>query len=172
MKRKVIPYDKTRRKRHWQMADPPARRPRRLRPVRWLLFLSIGLLLMFGSLGDAAMGLMKGTSHCKVVSVLDGDTVTIWCGGAEFERARLTGFDTPEVFSPQCNAELWQGFRATVALKGALWAAGRIGIFPGRRDRYDRVLARLTVDGLSVGNLLIERGLARPYSGGRRSSWC
>lgn len=168
-----MPYDRTRRKKHWSIGDPPAKpRKRRGRLVKRLLMLVGGLYLMFGSVGDAAMGLSKGTSQCKVVAVVDGDTVTTWCGGTNFERTRLTGFDTPEVFSPQCNSELWLGIRATLALKGKLWSADRIAIYPTGRDRYDRVLARMTVDGRSVGNDLIERDLARIYGGGRRSSWC
>ena len=179
LKRKVVPYDRTRRKKHWQMADPPAKSSKRRgrgrkkkRPLRWLILLPIAAYLVFGTVGDAAMGLSKGASQCKLVAVVDGDTVTIWCGGTVFERTRLTGYDTPEIFSPQCNSELWLGIRATFALKGALWSADRIVIQPTGRDRYDRVLARMTVDGRSVGNTLIARGLARPYFGNRRAGWC
>lgn len=174
VRRKVVPYDRTRRKKHWQLADPP-RRKRSLGTAlvfRRLLYLSLVLYVVFGSIGDAAMGILKGQGQCRVVAVIDGDTVTMWCGGTVFERARLTGFDTPEVFSPQCFSERWRGLRATLALKGALWSAGRIQLRPGERDRYDRVLVRMTVDGRSVGNDLIARGLARPYLGGGRRSWC
>ncbi len=140
--------------------------------IRRLLFAGLVLYLVFGTIGDAAMGLWKGQGQCRVVAVIDGDTVSIWCGGTAFDRARLTGFDTPEVFSPQCAAERWLGLRAIVALKGAMWSARRIHLDPGARDRYDRVLVRMTIDGRSVGNGLIAQGLARPYSGGRRQGWC
>jgi len=180
---KVVPLDRTRRKKHWTLKDPPrstrrwglgrATSPRKTR--RWgrmLLWLCLAGLLMFGTVGDAAMGVSKGATQCKVVSVIDGDTVTVWCGGTDFQRTRLTGFDTPEIFSPQCASERWLGLRATAALKGNLWSAGRIGIEPSGHDRYGRLLARMTVDGRSVGNDLIARDLARPYSGGRRPGWC
>lgn len=173
LRRKIIPYDRTRRRHHWKLADPPKKPgPGSAILIRWLLFLAIALYLVFGVIGDAAMGVAKGSTPCKVVAVVDGDTVTIWCGGTEFERARLTGFDTPEVFSPQCLGEHWLGLRATVALKGALWSADRIALRTDGRDRYGRVLARMTVDGRQVGSELIARGLARPYSGGRRAGWC
>lgn len=169
---KVVPLDRTRRNKHWSLAEPPHSRRRKRRWFRSLIWIGLALYLAFSTVGDAAMGLAKGTTQCKVVSVIDGDTVTVWCGGTDFQRTRLTGFDTPEVFSPQCNSELWLGLRATLALKGSIWAADRIGIEPSGRDRYDRLLARMTIDGRSVGNDLIARDLARPYSGERRRSWC
>ncbi len=169
---KIVPYDRTRRKKHWSLGEPPNARRRKRRWGRWVIWTTLALYLVFGTVGDAAMGLGKGTTQCKLVAVIDGDTVTIWCGGTTFERTRLTGFDTPEIFSPKCASERWAGLRATLALKGALWAADRIAIFPSGRDRYDRVLARLTVDGRSIGNDLIARDLAWPYSGGARRSWC
>jgi len=87
-------------------------------------------------------------------------------------RARLTGFDTPEIFSPKCFSERYLGLRATYALRGEIWAARRISVSTGDRDRYGRVLTQMTVDGVPVGRRLIARGLARSYSGGLRSSWC
>ena len=118
-----------------------------------------------------AVGLTKGASDCKVMRVVDGDTITAWCDGG-LERIRLSGFDTPEIFSPQCNRELVLGLRAMVALKGALWGSDRIVLRPSGEDRFGRTLLRMTVDGRSVGNDLVRRGLARPYAGGPRFSWC
>jgi endonuclease YncB( thermonuclease family) len=42
----------------------------------------------------------------------------------------------------------------------------------GKLDRYGRTLASVTVNGRDVGEILIGEGLARPYQGGRRGSWC
>jgi endonuclease YncB( thermonuclease family) len=44
-------------------------------------------------------------------------------------------------------------------------------LLPGR-DRYDRLLGRLIVNGTDVGNTLIAEGLARAYDGGRQLGWC
>jgi micrococcal nuclease len=43
-----------------------------------------------------------------------------------------------------------------------------------RPDKYfGRVVGRvLTVAGDDAGAMLVREGLARPYSGGRRQSWC
>ncbi len=42
----------------------------------------------------------------------------------------------------------------------------------GKRDKYGRTLATLTANGRDVGDVLIGEGLARPYHGERRKSWC
>ncbi|MBF9060808.1 hypothetical protein HKCCSP123_16625, partial [Rhodobacterales bacterium HKCCSP123] len=42
---------------------------------------------------------------CRVVNVVDGDTVDMTCPGEGRFRARLTGYDTPESFEPRCAAE-------------------------------------------------------------------
>ena len=42
-----------------------------------------------------------------------------------------------------------------------------------KRERWRRVLGRLYVDGVDVGDILISEGLAVPYNGkGRRRDWC
>jgi endonuclease YncB( thermonuclease family) len=41
----------------------------------------------------------------------------------------------------------------------------------GRRDRYDRVVAYIVVDGRDLGEVLMAEGLARAWRG-RREPWC
>lgn len=140
--------------------------------IRRAIVIPILLFLFFVTVGDTIAGLWKGQGDCRVVSVTDGDTVVLWCGGVRFTPTRLTGFDTPEIYSPQCLSERMTGLRATMALRGLMWSAGRIEFELGGLDRYGRRLARMTVDGASVGGKLIARGLARHYTGGRRQGWC
>ena len=40
-----------------------------------------------------------------------------------------------------------------------------------KRGKYFRIIADVEVDGVDLGSLLIEEGLARPYSGGKRGEW-
>lgn len=102
------------------------------------------------------------------LKVIDGDTV-FWRG----ERVRLQGFDTPEIFSPGCAAELQKGQAARRTLEGMITNARTAGfIMSPERDRYGRSLAVLMLDGADVGTRLVGAGLARPYHAGRRSSWC
>ena len=100
--------------------------------------------------------------------VIDGDTVDAPTG----VRYRLLGYDTPETYRAICDEELALGKRATERLKELL-ASGEVQLIEsGKTDRYGRSLARLTVDGNDVGQILIGEGLARPYYGGRHQGWC
>jgi micrococcal nuclease len=100
--------------------------------------------------------------------VVDGDTIHTYDG----TKYRLLGYDTPETYQAQCAEELALGQRATQRLKNLL-SLGHVHLTEsGKIDRYGRTLAWLTVDGQDVGGILISEGLARPYHGGRRGSWC
>lgn len=123
---------------------------------------------------DAALAVAGSQSGpgCRAVSVVDGDTVRLWCPGRGLERARLMGFDTPEVFSPQCAGELAAGLRATRALRRMLREAGQVTWVREGTDRYGRVLVRGFVDGAPVAGAMIAGGHARSYAGGQRQGWC
>lgn len=102
------------------------------------------------------------------LTVVDGDTLR-YAG----ESVRLIGFDTPEIFSPQCAREKDLGDRATELLRALLTAASTIDLaFEASRDRYDRRLAQVYINNQDLADLMIEAGLARAYDGGRRLSWC
>lgn len=154
---------------------PSGRRlPAGLRPWRKVVILLVaGLTLVFGRDGIGYLGArVAGTTTCRVTSVVDGDTIRVYCPGQGIERARLMGFDTPEVFSPRCASELWAGTQATWALQRRLWSADKVAIAFRGRDRYGRRLAILWVDGVNIARPMIEQGYARPYHGGHRRGWC
>lgn len=109
---------------------------------------------------------------CKLMPwgncVLDGDTIR-----HDGQRVRLATIDTPEIFSPQCASELALGRRASARLR-ALLNDGAVELErSGTRDRdqYGRLLRIVTVDGTSVGYVLVREGLARRWDGARRG-WC
>ena len=104
----------------------------------------------------------------EALRVIDGDTV-------EFEglNYRLVGYDTPEVFHAECDAEKALGNRATARLRGMIDTARFIELrVESGRDRYGRGLGRLLIDHRDAGDVLISEGLARSYDGGRRIGWC
>ena len=120
----------------------------------------------------AAMALSPGRADCTVARVIDGDTVDLDCPGSGAVRARLVGFDTPEVFSPGCPSELARGTEATQALASKIDASREIGVAFRGADHYGRRLVRLSLDGSDVAGPMIAEGFARAYEGGRRRSWC
>lgn len=108
---------------------------------------------------------------CRVDYVYDGDTIAMSCNGRPEVTARLQGFDTPETKEPGCDAELAHGALATDRLR-VLVKSGEVTIRRVGRDKYNRPLIRLDVDGEDVGDILIREGLAVAYRGGARIDWC
>ncbi|MBA4132941.1 MAG: nuclease [Hyphomicrobium sp.] len=105
------------------------------------------------------------------IRVVDGDTVD-----HGFWRWRLEGFDAPETGSrARCHEERVLGQSATLRLAEAV-RDGQALLAPvgpvWNVDRYNRRLGRLTIDGRDAGDILTAEGLARPYAGGERGSWC
>jgi endonuclease YncB( thermonuclease family) len=114
----------------------------------------------------------KGAEGCRVLRVVDGDTVTLWCPDQGVERVRLTGFDAPELFSPECAGEYARAVAATWYLRRLLAEGELLTVQHGRLDRYDRRLAALSIDGVPVAQMMIAAGYGRAYGGGPRRGWC
>jgi endonuclease YncB( thermonuclease family) len=109
-----------------------------------------------------AAGPAVAQHRCHAV---DGDTLA--CGA---ERLRVMGLDVPELRG-RCPAEV-QVARAARDRMAAL-VAGGVSLQPHGRDRYRRLLAVVRDrQGRDVALVLIREGLARPYGGEGRRSWC
>lgn len=111
-----------------------------------------------------------------LLSVTDGDTfkarVPVWQGIEVTTGVRIQGVDTPELRG-KCEHERVLAGKAKEALSEILNAGKAITLRNVDDDKYSgRVAAQVFVDGESVAEKLIKRGLARPYDGGKRSGWC
>nr|WP_243415087.1 thermonuclease family protein [Altererythrobacter segetis] len=107
----------------------------------------------------------------RVNCVVDGDT--FWYGG---EKIRIADINAPEVSEPDCASEAALGARATDRLLALLnqgpftLAANNDG--SGRAyDKYGRSLRVVTRAGASLGETLVDEGLAEEWKG-YRGSWC
>lgn len=103
----------------------------------------------------------------RVNCVVDGDT--FWYRG---EKIRVALIDTPETYRPGCEKEAVLGARATRRFMELL-NAGPIYLETGKqeRDRYGRAVRFVMRDGRSLGDKLVDEGLARPWPGSN-PSWC
>ncbi|MDW4548195.1 hypothetical protein R5H32_02385 [Defluviimonas sp. D31] len=166
----------------WSMGLPPHRKSRswRLADPRFYLnavivVASVGLIVLPG-VADAILAVARPVDStggaCRIYRVVDGDTVRMWCADGGETPARLTGYDTPELFSPSCPSELAAAIRAKWALRQAIWRAKTVELVREGKDRCGRALVALFVDGEPVRRRMIEGGHARPYGGGRRAGWC
>lgn len=177
----VIRLDEARRSR--------ARRPEKKAPLAGIILagLLIGGLLGWYGLGwrgslpglgqrEAALPLSSdplsaqfGFCHTGggVNCVVDGDT--FWFHG---EKVRVMDIDAPETHGPGCAGEAALGARATQRLQ-ALMNAGPFSLESGDRDRdrYGRALRVVTRGGQSIGEMLVDEGLAREWDGARHP-WC
>jgi len=99
--------------------------------------------------------------------VVDGDTFRL-----NGERIRIADIDAPETHPPRCGEEARLGDAATQRLH-ALLNAGPVTLEIADRDtdRYGRKLRVVTRGGRSLGDQLVDEGLARPWTG-RRRPWC
>ena len=100
--------------------------------------------------------------------VVDGDT--IWLEGT---KIRVADIDTPEISNPRCDYEYGLGIQARDRLRELLNNRSFELQSIGSRDvdQYGRKLRVLVQNGRSVGDVLVEEGLARTWSG-RREPWC
>lgn len=130
-----------------------------------------------------AQNRLAGPVPAQVLSVIDGDTIevraVIWLGQVLSTRVRLAGIDAPELRG-KCARERALAVRARDYLLAKLAAKLEDGerAWVRLRDiRYGkyagRVLARVeTAGGEDLGRGLMAAGLARPYAGRARESWC
>jgi endonuclease YncB( thermonuclease family) len=108
-------------------------------------------------------------ARAEPIMVVDGDTLA-----AGTERIRILGIDTPESYNPQCNAERRRAFESAGAVQHLIWTRKVRIERTGRKDRYGRTLAKVYVGvpERDIAEILVSEGFARPYSGGKRQSWC
>jgi len=178
----VTPFDRSRRRRTgWRLSqheDRSWRADRRTRDPRVFLrgAILVGCLglLTLPVIADGLSAVVPRYEEngCRILSVVDGDTVRIYCPARGFESARLMGFDTPEIFSPQCTSERVAGLKAKWFLRWKLLRARDITIVRNGTDRYDRALIFVSVDQHPISQIMVEHGHARPYRGGARDPWC
>ena len=137
----------------------------------------VGLVAYQGSKTESVQG-WTCPGQVSEYTVIDGDTFRCADGSATI---RISNIDTPEIRKPRHAAEKELGLKAKAELARIL-ALGKVEISPEmvrrkdgtlaqKSEKYGRTLARVRVGGRDVGEMLIEKGLARPYSGGKREPW-
>lgn len=161
-------------------AGPVVRGLRRLADPRFYLKAVIGLAVagliavpMVADLVNAAMRPIESAQgQCRVIRVIDGDTVSLICPEDGMQSARLLGFDTPEKYAPKCLGEFLAAERASWHLRALIQGADRMVLSHEGTDQYARALVRLEIDGVDVARLMIRDGYGRAYGGGLRGTWC
>lgn len=109
----------------------------------------------------------------KVLSVYDGDT--FFCNLSDLhpiigERIgiRVKGINTPEIKGGTEEERQKARECRDFVKKTILNTEAKIVLRNMSRDKYFRILADVYVDDVNLGQLLIDKGFARPYFGGKK----
>lgn len=114
-----------------------------------------------------------------ILSVTDGDSLRVrtpWID-TPFENMalRIAMIDTPESRKPpaKCAAEVAAGLNAKAYVRSLVGPGDPVHFILRGHDKYGRLLASVTLlDGSDLGTVLVSKGLAKPYMGGKKASWC
>ena len=114
-----------------------------------MLLKSLLLALLLATSAHAAT--ITGT----VVSVADGDTVTVLDASKTQHKIRLTGIDAPEKMQPF-------GRKSKFSLSELVYLK-KVTVETDKKDRYGRNLGKVLIDGKDANLMQIERGFAWWY---------
>ena len=119
-----------------------------MRRVRWA---AAAALFTLGSLQTSSAYELTG----RIVSIADGDTVTLLDASLQQHKIRLSGIDAPEKRQPFGN-------RSRLHL-GALVFGRQVTADCPKTDRYKRAVCRIEVDGVDANLAQVEAGMAWHY---------
>lgn len=115
----------------------------------------------------------------KVDRVIDGDTIKVEAPWVPEELGkiislRVMGIDTPEKGGrAKCQKEAALGERATKFAKETIKSGDIIQVNLLQWDKFGgRIDADVFVEGKNFAQMQIDAGLARPYFGETKKSWC
>lgn len=130
--------------------------------------LSLTAALLVAALPALALPVCEGGDRAarKLTCIVDGDTG--WEAGVKW---RMLGIDTPEISSPECEAEYTTGIAARDRLRELMARGYRIE-GDGEKGAFGRDLVRIRLtDGRLAGEALMAEGLAQPWPN-EGNVWC
>ena len=134
------------------------------------------LALCFGFFSVQAAPEYGTVTVSKLISVYDGDTFRVDIDSlspivGKNIPIRLNGVDTPEIRG-KCEHEKDLAIKARDFVRNKLANAKEVKLTKLQRGTYFRVIADVMIDGVNLGQELLDNELAYKYTGGKKSSWC
>jgi endonuclease YncB( thermonuclease family) len=141
-----------------------------------LKYILIGLLLFTFAVSAADY-------RWKINRVIDGDTIAVTITELPLNvmpsMVRVAGIDTPEADGrAKCEKERKLGLESAnftaSYLKQAMYEGKDIVFKNIKRDKYSsRVVGDVSISGMDLATILLEKGYAKPYTGkGPKPDWC
>lgn len=111
----------------------------------------------------------------EIASIYDGDTFRCNIAGypeiiGERISVRINGIDTPELRDNRKPVKQLARLAKQHTVQ-RLREAHQIELRNMKRGKYFRIVADVFVDGHNLGQELIQKGLAKPYDGGKKPKW-
>jgi endonuclease YncB( thermonuclease family) len=111
----------------------------------------------------------------EVTSIYDGDTFRCNIAGypaiiGERVPVRINGIDTPELKDNRKPIKQLARLAKQHTVQ-RLREGRKIELRNMKRGKYFRIVADVFVDGRNLGQELVQKGLAKPYDGGKKPKW-
>ena len=138
-----------------------------------LIFIFLFSLLTLNSF--AGNTITYGNIECKFIRNYDGDTITVNIPNfpdiiGKKISIRINGIDTPEMRDKDKKIkELARNAKKLV--NNLCKNASIIELRNMKRGKYFRIVADVYIDDVSIADILIKNGLAKPYDGGKKPKW-
>ncbi|MDL2295847.1 hypothetical protein LJC18_03490 [Lachnospiraceae bacterium OttesenSCG-928-E19] len=132
---------------------------------RILIFLGVFIPISANAVPAVVDYIFDGDTFAGAVMLQDSIKITV--------RVRIINIDAPEM-SGECQSEIDMAIKSRDRLAELIPVGSVVELDKLKDDKYlGRIDAAVkTVDGHDVGEILIRSRLARPYSGGKRTTWC
>jgi endonuclease YncB( thermonuclease family) len=144
--------------------------------MKTTLFASLFALLSAASISAGQNDKNYGSAVvAEITSIYDGDTFRCNISGypaiiGERIPVRINGIDTPEVTdSRKLIKQLARLAKQHTVQR--LREGRKIELRNMKRGKYFRIVADVYIDGQNLGQELIQKGLAKPYDGGKKPTW-
>lgn len=151
----------------------------KITPKQYIIGIKLSLISIFIVFAPAALtkDIEYGNAFVfEVTSIYDADTfratIKEWPQIiGERIPIRVNGIDAPEIRG-KCQEEKIKAREAKKESVAMLRSAKQIELRNIKRGKYFRIIADVYLDGKSLAQVLIIKGLARPYDGKKRQGWC
>jgi endonuclease YncB( thermonuclease family) len=135
-------------------------------------------LIIVLALALTAAHLYAADMVLPITSIVDGDTIktqlSLPCPLCTVS-IRIRDIDTPETtYLAKCTKEKALGVLATNYVKELVGTHEIMTLKDAKWDKYGgRIDAHVFVAGTNIGEALVQKGLAKPYTGeGSKPNWC